>query len=427
MKTRHIILLSFAVLIFAFGGWIIYSYFKTVSDLGDFIADSMNLPVEVDAGNAQQHEFGIDPSNYFVCYDEVKRNENLSEILTGFGVSMADVNRIAESAEPVFDVRKLRTGRPYCMMQKKDSTQSPAFFIYEKDRVNYVVFDLSDSLDIYLGKRPVQYVQRTASGTINHSLFQTMVDEDLSFDLAIRMSEIYSWSIDFYRLQKGDQFKVVYEEKYVDGEYVGLADIEACQFRHFGEDFNAFRYLQDTVFDFFDENANSLRKAFLKAPLKYSRISSGYSTRRFHPILKRYTSHLGIDYAAPYGTPIYAVGDGVVIEARYKGGNGNYVKIRHNGTYSTQYLHMSRFGEGIRSGTAVKQGQVIGYVGSTGLSTGPHVCYRFWKNGAQVNPFKEEIPPAEPIRVECLDEYNKEMEKLRKRLDAIPISTTSGA
>ncbi|MCB9233683.1 MAG: peptidoglycan DD-metalloendopeptidase family protein [Bacteroidia bacterium] len=350
-------------------------------------------------------EYGINLEPFHLCVGEIKPNQNLSEILSEFGVPYSTIHELAEASREVFDVRKLRPGKPYCILQAQDSSHV-RYFIYEHDPINYVVFEMGDSLRVSMGQKEVETREKIASGTIQSSLSQTMADENLPFELAIRLSEVYAWAIDFYRLQKGDRFRVVYEEKFIEGQSVGLGEVRAAQFNHYEKDNFAFLYSQDSSRDYYDENGMSLRKAFLKAPLKYSRISSGFTHKRFHPIYKRYTTHLGIDYAAPIGTPILAVGDGVITDARYGGNNGNFVKIRHNGTYSTQYLHMSKIANGIRPGVRVQQGQVIGYVGSTGLSTGPHLCYRFWKNGQQVNPFKEEIPPAEPIRAELKADFD---------------------
>ena len=209
--------------------------------------------------------------------------------------------------------------------------------------------------------------------------------------------DLYGWSVDFQSLQKGDKYKVQFEEKLIDGQVVGITDIKLAYFEHNGEPYHAIPFEQNGEVNFFDQDGNSLKKAFLRDPLKYTRISSRYNLRRFHPVQKRYKAHLGTDYAAPTGTEIRSVGDGTVIEARYTSANGNYVKIKHNGTYTTQYLHMSKIGKGIRAGARIKQGQVIGYVGSTGLATGPHLCFRFWKNGKQEDWLREKIPPSEPI------------------------------
>ena len=385
------------------------------------LTESEEISDEISTLAPLESAYGVDFFATSICFDRIKANQNLSEILNDFGLSMADIDRLAKASKDIFDVRKIRTGQPYCIIKDPDATRA-RYFIYEADAINYVVFDLSDSLNIYFGKKQVEIRRREISGIIESSPYMTMVNNGFPPELAIRLSEIYAWNIDFYRIQHGDRFRVIYDEKYVDGNYVGLGAVHAAQFNHFSHDYYAIWFEQDSVGDFFEENATSLRKAFLKAPLKYSRISSGFSNRRFHPVLKKFKAHLGVDYAAPTGTPIHSVGDGVIDEATYKSNNGRYVKVRHNGTYSTQYLHMSRIADGIKPGVRVVQGQVIGYVGSTGLATGPHVCFRFWQNGQQVNPLKVDIPPAEPIRAECMEAFNWVKTATLAELHAIPFN-----
>ena len=357
---------------------------------------------------------------------EVGRNEFLADILLPFGVAYGAIDRIARDRD-LFDVRRMRAGQPYTVLFGSDSTAR--HFIYEENKVDYVVwsFNGADSVVARRGSKPVERVRRTASGVINSSLYETLIKADASPALANRLADIYAWTIDFYHIQAGDRFKVVYTENMVDGESVGIDSILAAVFQFRGMEFWAYNYNQDGLGSFYDESGNSLQKAFLQAPLNYSRISSRFSRRRFHPVQKRYKAHLGTDYAAPTGTPIRTTGDGVVIAAGYTSGNGNYVKIRHNGTYTTQYLHMSRFAKDMKSGIAVKQGQVIGYVGSTGLATGPHLCYRFWKNGKQVDPFREELPPAFPIEAAHQEAYEKAMARYRLALDAVPYPVTADA
>jgi murein DD-endopeptidase MepM/ murein hydrolase activator NlpD len=238
----------------------------------------------------------------------------------------------------------------------------------------------------------------------------------------LKLSEIYAWAVDFYRIQKGDMFKVIYEEKLVEDEVIGMGRVIAAYFQHYGDDYYAVYFEQGNAADYFDENAKSLRRAFLKAPLKYSRISSRFSMKRFHPVQKRYKPHLGTDYAAPRGTPIMATGDGKVVKSGYTKGNGNYVKIRHNSVYSTQYLHMQKIKSGIKRGVRVRQGEVIGYVGSTGLATGPHVCYRFWKNGSQVDALKIKVPPSLPVDKKYIEAYDSLKVKMVAELDSILIN-----
>ena len=344
----------------------------------------------------------------------------LSHILLINHIPWPEIDLLVKKSKDIYDVRKLRSGKNYTVLCKKDSTEKAEYFIYEANAIDYVVFDLRDTMHVAVEQKDVTETRRGVAGVITSSLYQTLIDIDCSAGLAMEMSEIYAWSIDFYRIQKGDRFKVIFTEKWVEDTRVGIGAIEACLFEHHKENFYAFPFEQNQVIDFFDENAKSLRKAFLKSPLKFGRISSSFTMRRYHPVQKRWKAHLGTDYAAPTGTPILAVGDGKVIEARYKKFNGNYVKIKHNGTYTTQYLHMSKFASGVRSGKYVRQGDVIGYVGSTGLATGPHVCFRFWKNGKQVNHRTQKLPASLPVIKELLPQFTATMETMKLQLDEIP-------
>lgn len=365
------------------------------------------------------YEYGIMTDTVPFCIDVVERDENLSEILSDFNVPYPVIHEAAEKSKEVFDVRKIKSGNPYCVIREPDSLGTAKYFVYEKNPVDYVVFEFGDSVNVYMGEKEVTVEQKVAAGVIDYSLWNTMTEQDLNIELILKLSEIYAWIVDFYHIQKGDAFKVYYEEKYVEGGPVGVGRVNGALFNHYGKDYYAFYFEQDTVGDYFDEKGGATRRAFLKAPLKYSRISSRYNPKRFHPILKRTRPHLGTDYAAPTGTPIMAVSNGRVIEKGYGRGNGNYVKIYHNSTYTTQYLHMSKFGPGIKKGVQVAQGQVIGYVGSTGLATGPHLCYRFWKNGKQVDPLREEFPPAEPIKAEYLATFLEQVKQIRPLIDSI--------
>jgi murein DD-endopeptidase MepM/ murein hydrolase activator NlpD len=249
------------------------------------------------------------------------------------------------------------------------------------------------------GKKPVTIVQKTISGKITTSLWNAMVDAGANPMLANNLSDIYAWSIDFFGLQVGDSFRVVCDEEFVDKLSIGYGRINAAYFRHANTDFFAVPFTQDGIESYFDLDGNSLRKAFLKAPLKFSKISSRFSNNRMHPILKIRRPHHGVDYGAPYGTPVFAIGDGKIVQAShgYNNGGGNMIKIRHNSIYETAYLHLKGFASGITAGKYVKQGDLIGYVGSTGLSTGPHLDFRFYKSGAAIDPLKVEAPPVEPI------------------------------
>ena len=294
-------------------------------------------------------------------------------------------------------------------------------FIYEESRINYTVVNLKDSISALRNKKPVTIKKNIVSGVITSSLSAAMDNEGLSILLADKLADIYQWKIDFFKIQKGDQFKIIYNEKYInDTVYAGLANIEAAVLTHYKNPYYAFEFGKDSLSGFakfYDEEANSLQSFFLKAPLKYSRISSRYTKRRFHPVQKRWKAHKGTDYAAPTGTPIWSTADGVVIKSSYTRGNGNYVKVRHNDKYTTQYLHMSK--RNAKVGQRVKQGDVIGYVGSTGLATGPHVCYRFWVYGKQVDPYKQNLPSSEPLKESLKPMYFAKMDSLKKDLGQI--------
>lgn len=375
-----------------------------------------------------REEFGLPVDSFELIEDVVDRGESFGKILLDFGVDYATIHRIANDYNDVFDVRMLRSGKPYTIFAEQlDDKPKARYMVYEPSATQYVVFDLQDSVRVYRGEKEVELRQKEISGIVESSLYEALVDQGGSPALAVEISKIYAWTIDFFRIQPGDYFKLIYEEKYVDGEeYVGLGKIIAANFYHQGKSFYAFNYNDSLKYrDYYDKQGRSLRKAFLKAPLDYFRISSRFNRSRFHPVLKRVKPHLGTDYAAPRGTPIRSTADGEVIAASYTRGNGNYVKVKHNSTYTTQYLHMSKFAKGIKKGVRVRQGDVIGYVGSTGLATGPHVCYRFWVNGQQVDPLKQDLPEAEPIEEEYIGSYRAFMLPLKEQLDQLALPLQS--
>lgn len=342
--------------------------------------------------------FGINVDELDIIEGVVEKNQTLSTILGPFNVPYQIIDEIARKYKDIFDVKHIAFNRKYTVLTPRDSSQAQ-FFIYEPNQEEYVVFQL-DEVSVYKEAKPVEIRKREVGGTITRSLYLDMVEQGIGPDLIDQFADLYGWTVDFQRLQKGDKYKVVFNEKWVDGQVVGVEEIQTAFFEHIGEPYHAIPFEQNGQVSFFDQEGNSLKKAFLRDPLKFTRISSRYNLNRFHPVQKRYKAHLGTDYAAPRGTEIRSVGDGTVVAAGYSRGNGNYVKIKHNGTYSTQYLHMSKIGSGVRSGSRIKQGQVIGFVGSTGLATGPHLCFRFWKHGKQVDWLKEKIPPSEPIAPE---------------------------
>lgn len=373
-------------------------------------------------------EYGLDTDTFLVIKNEIQSGQSLGKILSDFGVSYAQIDEIARKTRKTeYDVRKLKAGHLYAMFCVIDTAgkENVEIFVYEEDKINYVVYDFRDTLKVYQAQKTVEVRLIEDAGIIEKgsSFFLTGAAIGMSDRLCeIISDEIYCWTLDFRNVQPGDSFKVLYEAKYLSGEFVGVGDVKAIYFNHLGNDFYAFPY-NDTGFDdFFDQDGKNLRKFFLKTPVKNSRISSRYSKNRFHPVQKRWKSHKGTDYAAARGTPIWVTADGVIDAATYNKFNGNYVKVRHNGTYSTQYLHMSKIAKGIRPGVYVKQGQTIGYVGSTGLATGPHVCYRFWKNGVQVDPFKTKLPPSDPISDSSRTTFEYYRDSLIQILDSIPFS-----
>ena len=353
-----------------------------------------------------EYEYGILVDSFNVTKGVVKQGQTLGEILYANHIDHPQIAEIVNKSKGIFDVRRVNAGKEFTIICVDDSTEKACYFIYQEDPTNYVVMDLTNEIDVYRGKKEVTTKVNVAYGEINSSLWITIQEQNLSQKIAAELSTIYAWTIDFFKIQKGDAFKVYYENKYIDNEYIGIGRILASEFTHKGQNFYSFYYRENENFgDYFDEKGRTLRKAFLKAPVDYKRISSRYSKRRKHPVTGRWKGHFGTDYAADRGTPIVTTANGTIVSASYTKNNGNFVKVRHNGTYTTQYLHMSKIKPGIRKGVYVKQGDEIGYVGSTGLATGPHVCYRFWVNGKQVDPYKQDLPPGDPIKEENREVY----------------------
>ena len=357
-----------------------------------------------------EYAYGILVDSFNVTKGVVKQGQTLGEILYANHIDHPQIAEIVNKSKGIFDVRRVNAGKEFTIICVDDSTEKACYFIYQEDPTNYVVMDLTNEVDVYRGKKEVTTKVNVAYGEINSSLWITIQEQNLSPKIAAELSTIYAWTIDFFKIQKGDAFKVYYENKYIDNEYIGIGRILASEFTHKGQNFYSFYYRENENFgDYFDEKGRTLRKAFLKAPVDYKRISSRYSKRRKHPVTGRWKGHFGTDYAADRGTPIVTTANGTIVSASYTKNNGNFVKVRHNGTYTTQYLHMSKIKPGIRKGVYVKQGETIGYVGSTGLATGPHVCYRFWVNGKQVDPYKQDLPPGDPIK-----EANREVYMIAK-------------
>lgn len=363
--------------------------------------------------------YGFIVDSMQVTEGKVKRNQFLSEILASYNVSYQKIHQLSLVSKPVFDVRKIAAHKKYTVISYPDSLNTAKAFVYEPNLTEYVVFNLEDSVTVEHITKDIEIQEREVAGVIEASLAVTIDELGLTPQLTNDFVDVFAWQVDFFRLQKGDRFKVIFEEKTVDGQPVGLGKIKGIYFEHFNNGYYAYYYDQGSGTDYFDEEGNSLRKALLKYPLEFTRISSRYSGNRFHPVQKRWKAHRGTDFAAPKGTPIRAVGDGIVLEAKYGKYNGRYVKIRHNSTYTTQYLHMSGIASGVKSGAKVKQGQTIGYVGSTGLARGNHLCYRFWRNGVQIDALKVQLPPSEPIAEDRFSEFEVAKNLMTNRLDGI--------
>ncbi len=380
----------------------------------------------VEAEPEQILEFGFNLNDYIVKRDTIRRGDSFGEILERNNIGYPQIFQIAEKAKDTFDIRKLQIGKPYTLLcAKGDSLEKPKCFIYQPNKEEYVVINFQDSIHAYTSRKPIKYVEKEVTGIITSNISQALDDQGVSVALAYKMSDIYAWTIDFFRLQKNDKFKVIYTEKFIDDSiYAGIDNIKAAYFEHNKEPFYAFEFETDSVRglkDYFNEEANNLRRAFLKAPVEYKRISSRYNLRRRIALYgNRIRPHKGTDFAANIGTPIRATANGTVTKSSFTRGNGNYVKIRHNATYETQYLHMKK--QNVKAGQYVKQGDIIGWVGMTGNTSGPHVCYRFWKNGKQVDPFKEDLPEAEPISDSLKAKYLDFIKPLKTQLDNIPFS-----
>ena len=366
------------------------------------------------------YKYGIPTDNYEVDYGIVKQGQNLSYLLADHGLSHRKVHRVNEKARGVFDVRKIRAGQAYAVFTTRDSVPQAVFFVYEETPKDYIVFDLRGDCSVRRGENPSEWRQKEVKGRVESSLWVSMQNCNTSPLLAMVLSNIYGWSIDFFDLKKDDEFRVIYEQEYVNGQSLDNFHVLAAAFRHTDSTYYAIPFVQDNEELYYNETGNSLEGAFLKAPLDFYRISSRFSNARFHPVLKRYRAHHGVDYAAPAGTPVYAVGSGKVIAKAYqRNGGGNYIKIRHNSVYVTTYMHLSRFAKGIQVGSQVRQKQVIGYVGSTGLSTGPHLDFRVHENGKPINPLTIKSQPKKPISAQNRAVFTALCDSLVRRLGAM--------
>lgn len=368
-------------------------------------------------------KYGLPIENYIVKNDTLQPRETLADILYRLGFTAQQIYNLAQCPDSIFDVRRMRPGQPYALLCDKDSAATPRYFIYEESPKSYITFDLGDNYRATRCTKPVEWRESEVAGRVNSSLWVAMEESGASPQLAVLMSHIFGWSIDFFGIQKGDEFRLIYSQEHVEEKPLNNYRILAASFATADTIVYAIPFVQDGEELFYNNNGNSLEGAFLKAPLDFYRITSKFTNSRFHPVLKRYRAHHGVDYAAPTGTPVYAIGNGKVIAKGYQaGGGGNYVKIRHNSTYTTTYMHLSRFAKGLKVGDTVKQKEVIGYVGSTGLSTGPHLDFRVYENGKPINPLTIKSQPKKPISQENKEAFTVVCDSLVKRLSGMALS-----
>lgn len=417
LKLAGVVLAGVAL--FVAGYFLLERLTFSYSRQGDFAIDTLQRK-EKEIGK-QVLLFGMIVNDLHVVEDVVKRNQRFSDLLQGYYVPPHVQRQVSLLPRKTFDFWRISMNKKYTLIAEHDSLKSVRALVYEPNAIDYYIFHLKDSMWVEAGHRQVVNLEKEVAGVIGSSLYETIVNLGISQELTNRFVDIFAWQIDFQRLQKGDRFKLFFEEQRVEGQPIGIGKILGVYFSHFNHSFYAIPFDQGDGLDYFDTEGNSLRKALLKYPIEFTRISSRYALRRFHPIVKVFRSHRGTDFAAATGTPIRTVGDGIVLEAHYNANNGNFVKIRHNGTYTTQYLHMMKIASGIKPGAKVSQGETIGFVGSTGLATGPHLCYRFWRNGVQVDALRVELPPSQPIAGEFKVSFEGAKMRVIRRLDLISL------
>lgn len=367
---------------------------------------------------------GFSPDSLDVTEGKVKKGQFFSTLMTGLGMTQQQAYDLTMACDTVFDVKTLRVGQSYRAYYAPDGQGELQYLVYDRDKASCVVFDCTQPYDVWIYEKPMEIESRYADVTISSSLWNDMLDAGVSPLLIISLSDIYAWTVDFFALQKGDRFRVLYEQKLCDGEVIAIDTVRYAVFSHYGEDYPMVMFNQkDSGNIWWNDRGESMRKEFLKAPLNYTRVSSGFSYARRHPVTRKVQPHTGVDYAAPSGTPVMSIGDGVVTSMKYEGAGGNTVRIRHNSVYSTAYLHLSRYAKGLKAGQRVRQGEVIGYVGSTGRSTGPHLDFRVWKNGTPINPLKMDSPPAEPLKEENREAFEAVHKEYKARIDTIQASS----
>lgn len=414
MKKQNIIIISIGVFIS-----LIIIVFFIIKDRNKDFKEIEEIVEEI-----LPQKYGLYLDEWDILYDTVRKGDYLGTILNKYGISPQQVDKISKMSSDTFNVTLLNLGRPYAVFYDTiiDEKINTSIFVYENSKISYTVYDFRkpDTIKIERFRKHIDTVTSEASGTIKYSLWQTMLDNGYSWELALALSQTFAWTVDFYSLQPGDWFKVIYDELYVEEHNVGLRGINAGVFYHGGKELWAIPFTQDSTTSYFDTLGNSMRKTFLQAPLEYTRVSSRYSNARMHPVFNKVREHLAVDFAAPMGTPVYAASDGTITTRTYGTGAGYYVVIKHNSVYTTVYMHFSRFGN-FNVGDRVSQGDIIGYVGSTGWSTGPHLHYEIHENGQKIDPLKFEPPPAEPVDSINRDRFNMEKRQWIDKINKIEV------
>ena len=413
-RNRTIILIAAAIVFIGIVLTITFSKrSRTSASEAEVVADTIIVKDTI-------YKYGLPIEEFTIKNDTVQPRQTLAEILMGYGLSSQKVYSLTQCPDTVFDVRKVRAGQPCALLCEKDSIATPRYFVYEMNIKDYAVFDLTTDR-VTRGSHPSEWRTQAVGGTVESSLWNAMADNEASPQLAVMLSHIFGWTIDFFGIQKGDSFRLLYEQEYVEERPTNNFSIRAASFCASDSMYYAIPFVQEGEELYYNSNGHSLEGAFLKAPLDYYRISSRFTGSRYHPVLKRYRAHHGVDYAAPTGTPVYAIGSGKVIDKGFQAnGGGNYVKIRHNSTYTTTYMHLSRFAKGLKVGDMVAQKEVIGYVGSTGLSTGPHLDFRVYENGKPINPLTIKSQPKKPISDENREAFRQVADSLITKLSAVP-------
>jgi murein DD-endopeptidase MepM/ murein hydrolase activator NlpD len=388
----------------------------------DPVKNEINNNPDSSAGKHKEDSkrvFGIPSDSFVVLKGRIRQNSILTQILSEYGITPQQVDAVLRNSPDVLDIRRIRTGSNFTVLAEKGNPGKAKYFVYEQDPSISYIFSFTDSLKITPYREKIRTEIKFVSGTIISSMWDAIMLEKLNPELAVYLSDIYAWTIDFFGLQKGDRFRIIYAENYVLDKSIGIERVFGAEFEHAGAKIYAIPLSQGDKESFYDTEGKSLRKEFLKAPLKFSRVTSGYSSGRMHPILRIVRPHYGVDYGASVGTPVYSIGDGKVISTGIEEESGRIVRIRHNSVYSTAYLHLSDFAPGIKAGASVSQGEVIGYVGLSGLSTGPHLDFRFYKNGYPVDPQKVEAPAVEPVLPENMERFEKIRQVMESLLSTI--------